>query len=383
MDNEENQQQHLDAKGAAIEHEGAKAKYWEFVENAQNSCGENTIIDQNGRIIRAVTSMVAERVFEVVANTESTVRFANGEDIISHFNEEFRVHPSALEQMDQIAEGEERDLQQVLQVTKDFKVGQHQIDKYLTKVGDLLNRKDGYRFISDTEINEFVEMLSGNFFIDLTNEQRYYFHHLNRSPEEAYRLRTVVKDTSYNFNSKTMQAAVKLAEKRGVTDDLREIANCIEIIKIYVINKLINGYPGGTKKYDSDLAAYYHTEKHGKDTFEVYQWMIRRQMPENPPTPGDIYEIYHQKMPEEIIRENNRKRTIIEQYGQTKKYTYKMNVPKIKNGKLVRDSEGKTLQMVYQGFTVFKRTPIPNNWNYENEPWSDDEKMASHFCPKK
>ncbi|PAV83691.1 hypothetical protein WR25_00715 [Diploscapter pachys] len=497
---EESQKQFLDNKGAAMKDEGAKEEYLKFVENAQKNLGKNTLIEQNGRIIRAVTSMDAERVFYLVAKTESTVCFSDEEDIILHFNEKFRVHPSALEQMD-----------------KDIP-----IINYLVQIKNLLNRKDGYRFISDTEINELVKELENDFFTRLTDEQKKYFCHLN--PEEAYRLRTVVEDIDHKFNIERMQdmvtnaetikataenilnkqiavieivktdvnmkqlvktdvnmkqlseiqttteqvkkiqtgaiptaekqiadmkvateqateiqtevtqamevrpaamlAAVKLAEERHVEDHLREIANCIEIIKIHANAKvkeaetkakqqkppekltkareneirtqayndlssenstemqnlntkiderirIINSYPEGTKKYDSDLSAYYHTEKHGESTFQAYYKKLGKPIPENP-MPEQIYEIYHQKMPEEIIDKKYLQFDQIAQYGQTKSNIYNMDVP-------YRDDFGKNVQRIYFGVTHSERIPIQDNWNYQNEPWSSDAKIASHY----
>ncbi|PAV63706.1 hypothetical protein WR25_11483 isoform B [Diploscapter pachys] len=231
---EKQQQKFLDDKGEAMKDKDTKKAYSDFVKNTQNCRGENTQIDQNDRIIRAVISMDAEQVFKLVAETKSTVRFATGEDIILHFNEEIRVHPSALKQMHVNPDGTRKDnLREVLECTQKFKnssdTSPYSEEKYLKDIKKLLSKD--YRMISDTEIKAFVKnKLENSLLKSLTTEQQGYFKDLK--PEEVYRLRTVISDDK-TVNEKFMQAAVKLAEKRGVTDNPREIANCIEIMKMY------------------------------------------------------------------------------------------------------------------------------------------------------
>ncbi|PAV80655.1 hypothetical protein WR25_12764, partial [Diploscapter pachys] len=258
---EESQQKYLNDKGAVIKDKGAKKEYLKFIENSKKNLGKNTLIDQNGRIIRAVTSMDAERVFYLVSKTKSTVRFAFGlvantesvirfpgeEDIILYFNEEFRVHPSALEQMDVIPDGRKKDdLKNMLELTQKFNAevktkentGNYLTKKetrdYLKKIGDLL-KKEEYRFISDTEIEVFIKETLNNKLTKLADKQKSYFENLK--PEVVYRLRQVVEDDD-RLDSKSMQVVVKLAEERGVANDPREIANCIEIVKIHMNDRV-------------------------------------------------------------------------------------------------------------------------------------------------
>ena len=78
----------------------------------------------SSRIIRAVLSMDAERVFKLVAETHSTVRFAAGKSIVLHFNEEFCIYPTALRQMDlTVNEYMRTDLQEILRVTSEYEYG--------------------------------------------------------------------------------------------------------------------------------------------------------------------------------------------------------------------------------------------------------------------
>ncbi|PAV84507.1 hypothetical protein WR25_21167 [Diploscapter pachys] len=67
--------------------------------------------------------MDAERVFKLVAETHSTVRFATGEGIVLHFNE-LRICPTALRQMGlTVNEHMQMDLQEILRVTSEHKYG--------------------------------------------------------------------------------------------------------------------------------------------------------------------------------------------------------------------------------------------------------------------
>ena len=68
--------------------------------------------------------MDAERVFKLVAETHSMVRFATGEGIVLHFNEEFHTCPTALRQMGlTVNEHMQMDLQEILRVTSEHKYG--------------------------------------------------------------------------------------------------------------------------------------------------------------------------------------------------------------------------------------------------------------------
>ncbi|CAJ0914631.1 unnamed protein product, partial [Mesorhabditis belari] len=89
--------------------------------------------------------MDAEKVFKIVADTGSVVRFASGEGVTLRFNNELRIHPAALEQLH--AKGN-NDLRDVLQLTKDFTAGTIPEVDYLLRIKETFGAK--HRMMVDT-----------------------------------------------------------------------------------------------------------------------------------------------------------------------------------------------------------------------------------------
>ncbi|EYC16692.1 hypothetical protein Y032_0033g2790 [Ancylostoma ceylanicum] len=80
---------------------------------------------------------------------------------------------------------------------------------------------------------------------------------------------------------------------------------------------LIGLYETGPLSFSSSLSAYYHVEKHGKEAARVFYLVTSTELPEDPCTKEDVYEIYFEKMPKLLFTKENYKSTTISQDGRT------------------------------------------------------------------
>ncbi|WKY10343.1 hypothetical protein Q1695_002583 [Nippostrongylus brasiliensis] len=233
------QNTYLKDKGDNMTDEGAQKRYREFVRDEQNNRGTNRIVDQNNRIIEAVTVMDAEQVFKLISVTQSKICFANGETIDLLINNQFEVSPRAIDQMNRFSvratnnqgvrtEQTKNDLEEVMRITKQFDGNQMDRNTYLKSINGELQK---YQMITREEISVVTEELrerSANF----SAETREMFQDMK--PSVAFRMRTVLKGTAPG----DLEAAVKIAESQNAANSVTSVADCVEIVKLHFSRKM-------------------------------------------------------------------------------------------------------------------------------------------------
>ncbi|ETN81000.1 hypothetical protein NECAME_08802 [Necator americanus] len=193
------------------------------------------MIDQNNRIIQAVTYMDAEQVFRLVSITQSKICFANGETLDLLINNQIEVDPRAINQLNRESvrttrsskgertEEKKNDLEEIMKVTKEFDTNKISRTDYLKRINGELQK---YQMIAREEIaevrNDVMQKMS-----NMTDDQKKMFEDM--SPPLAFRMRTVLKGASTG----DLEAAMKIAESQNVAADPLSVADCVEIVKLH------------------------------------------------------------------------------------------------------------------------------------------------------
>ncbi|KAL6734820.1 hypothetical protein Aduo_005320 [Ancylostoma duodenale] len=215
-----------------------------FLEDQQRIHRGVFSLDQEKSIIYQVLGDIAKHVLDIVSRTYSTIHYIDGETPYLLFNNQLRIHPSAVSQLIQSSsrrttntetknestEVANNDLEEVLRITQFYDTNQMPEKKYYPSISGVLQK---HRMITEAEISKVQNNVKQQ--INLSDERKKMFE--NMRPTVAFRFRTVLMGACPG----DMAAAMKIAECVGGEDvayNPAEIANCVEIEKLHFLHEM-------------------------------------------------------------------------------------------------------------------------------------------------